>query len=236
MDDKGFKTFLKRGGRSQEAIERCVNYVILLEEYLKNSRENRSLVQIKSADLIDFVNWADSKSKTQAKTKSYLWAIRYYYEFMENSEISMLAGNLRQERIKRKPFLLKDFQGIDKVQIENLQKIGIRNIEQMCAAGATAGDRERLADRTGIPLSSIVKLVKLSDLARLPGVKAVRARLYFEAGIDTVEKIAVLEPEELREKVETYINQSDFPGVPTLPAEARYTVEKARELPKIIEY
>ena len=47
MDGEGFRTFLKRGGRSQEAIERCVNYVILLEEYLRNSRENRSLEQIK---------------------------------------------------------------------------------------------------------------------------------------------------------------------------------------------
>lgn len=67
-------------------------------------------------------------------------------------------------------------------------------------------------------------------------MKGIRARLYYDAGIDTVEKIAAMEPEELHERVITYVEESDFEGVPTLPAEAKYTVEKARELPKIVEY
>lgn len=234
MDREGFKIFLKRGGRSQKAIDRCVNYVTTLEDYLKTSKCNSSLDQIKSIDLINFTKWADSKLKT--KTKSYLWAIRYYYDFKENLEISTLAGMLREERIVRKPFLIKNFLGIEEAHIEILREIGIRNIEQMCAAGATAGDRQLLADRTGIPLTDILELVKLSDIARLPGVKAVRARLYYEAGMDTVKKIAALEPEELREQVVAFINQSDYNGVPTHPSEAIYTVEKARELPLMIEY
>jgi hypothetical protein len=67
-------------------------------------------------------------------------------------------------------------------------------------------------------------------------VKGIRARLYYDAGIDTPEKIAALEPEELRTQVVEYVNKSGFDGVPTLPAEAIYTVEKARALPKIVEY
>jgi len=54
--------------------------------------------------------------------------------------------------------------------------------------------------------------------------------------MDTVEKIAAFKQEELREQVVAYINQSDYNGVPTLPSEAIYTVEKARELPLMIEY
>ena len=54
------------------------------------------------------------------------------------------------------------------------------------------------------------------DLARIPGVKGTRARLYFEAGIDSVEKIASLEPEEFREMVVDHVDQSGFEGVPTL--------------------
>ena len=49
-----------------------------------------------------------------------------------------------------------------------------------------------------------------------PGVKGTRARLYFEAGIDSVEKIASLEPEEFREMVVDHVDQSGFEGVPTL--------------------
>jgi hypothetical protein len=77
--------------------------------------------------------------------------------------------------------------------------------------------------------------VKLADLARIPGVKGTRARLYFEAGIDSVEKIASLEPEEIRELVVDYVDQSGFEGVPTLAKEAVYTVEKARKLPKMVD-
>ena len=93
-----------------------------------------------------------------------------------------------------------------------------------------------LADHTGIPLPSIIEFVKLSDLARIPGVKGIRARLYYEVGIDTIEKMADLEPEELHAQVTAYVNSSNFNGIATLPAEAIYTVEKARELPKIVEY
>jgi predicted RecB family nuclease len=76
----------------------------------------------------------------------------------------------------------------------------------------------------------------LADLARIPGVKGVRARLYYDAGIDTVEKLAAIVPEELREMVVAYVEISGFDGQPTLPAEAKFTVEKARKLPSIIEY
>jgi len=153
MDREEFKIFLKRGGRSQKATDRWVNNLTMLKDYSKTSKGNSSLDQINSIDLMDYVNWADSKSKT--KTKSYLWAIRYYYEFKENSELSILAGILREERIVRKPFLLKNFLGIEEAHIEILREIGIRNVEHMCAAGATAGDRHLLADRTGSPLTDI---------------------------------------------------------------------------------
>ena len=67
-------------------------------------------------------------------------------------------------------------------------------------------------------------------------MKGTRARLYFEAGIDSVEKIASLEPEEIRELVVDYVDQSGFEGVPTLAKEAVYTVEKARKLPKMVDF
>ncbi|MBK5106822.1 MAG: hypothetical protein JJE12_01765 [Anaerolineales bacterium] len=66
-------------------------------------------------------------------------------------------------------------------------------------------------------------------------MKGTRARLYYEAGIDSVEKIASLEPEEFRELVVDYVDQSGFEGVPTLAKEAVYTVEKVRKLPKMVD-
>jgi hypothetical protein len=92
-----------------------------------------------------------------------------------------------------------------------------------------------LAARTGVPEEAILELVKLSDLARLTGVKGIRARLYYDAGIDTVAKMARWEPEALREMVVEFVERTGFEGVATLPAEARHTIREARALPKVLE-
>jgi hypothetical protein len=83
---------------------------------------------------------------------------------------------------------------------------------------------------------AILELVRLSDLARIPGVKAIRARLYHDAGIDSVEKMAHMEAHELRETAVKFVDESGFDGIPTLPAEARFTVDYARKLPNVVEY
>jgi hypothetical protein len=82
---------------------------------------------------------------------------------------------------------------VDAQNVQRLGVAGIKNVERMLAAGRTPGARQELADRTGVPLDDVVEFVKLSDLSRLGGVKAVRARLYYDAGVDTLEKMAQLQ-------------------------------------------
>ena len=78
---------------------------------------------------------------------------------------------------KRNPFKLKEFRGVDACHIEKLSALGIKNADQMLKAGQTRKQRATLAKETGIPEKRILELVKLSDLARLPGVMGIRARL-----------------------------------------------------------
>ncbi len=210
MEAEQFERFLKQGGRSQNAVSRCIKYVAEFEDYLKTSRHDTTLDEAESEDLIEFVKSLDRESKT--KSKGYLWAIRYYYTYKDNPELSILAGLLREERIERKPFLIKGFKGVNQVYIDALAENEIRNISQMLVAGATKDERTALAERTAIPQASILEIVKLSDLARIPGVKGIRARLYYDAGIDTVEKIAAIEPEKLRAEVVEYSSASGFDG------------------------
>lgn len=234
MDVKGFALYLKKGGRSPSAINRCMNYVSEFEIFLKESRNGKEIDNANADDLIEFADMLDLNTKLKAK--GYLWAIRYYYDYISNGEISGLAGLLREERIVRKPFELKKIRGVDQDQVLKLSECGIKNVTQMLEVGAIPDDRKRIAEETKTPQSVILEFVKLSDLARIPGVKGVRARLYYDAGIDTVEKIAALDPEELRTIVIQFIEESGFEGVSTTPSEAKYTVNKARKLPKIIEY
>lgn len=142
-----------------------------------------------------------------------------------------LIGMLYMETYK-----LKDFRGVRTEFVEKLVSRGIKTAEQMLDAGKTKTGREKLAEETGVPAEYILELVKLSNLARIPGVKQIRARLYYNAGLDTLDKIAERDPEEMREMLKEFIERSNFDGIAPLPKEAVMTVTLARHLPKIVEY
>lgn len=230
MDE--FRRFLKKGGRSERAAERAIAHVAEFAGYL--AEHGKGLDGADGADLESFVARVEGEPRASAKT--HLWAIRYYCEHTANEGLRRLAGVLREQRMERKPFPLSGFCGVDPADVERLAAAGVRNIEQLLEAGRTGEGRAALAEETGVPADAVLKLVQLSDLARIPGVKGVRARLYYDAGVDTVQKMAEWEPEPLREMVAAFVERTAFDGVAPLPAEARYTVDWARRLPAVVEY
>ena len=141
----------------------------------------------------------------------------------------------RMAEKKRNPFKLRDFRGVDPELIARLEASGLKNADQMLAAGCTRQQRATLVKETGIPEPVILELVKLSDLARLPGVKGIRARLYYLAGVDSIRKMASWEPEALRQMVADYVQRTGFEGLPPLPKEVSSTIANARNLPILIE-
>lgn len=137
---------------------------------------------------------------------------------------------------KRNPFKLKDFRGVDQRVLSNLANLKIKNAEQMLFASQTAENRRALAKQAGIPLEAIVELVRLCDLSRLPGVKGIRARLYYDAGVDSVEKLASYEPDELLAQTRDFVQRTGFEGIAPLPKEVSSTIANARKLPKVVEW
>lgn len=136
---------------------------------------------------------------------------------------------------RRAPFKLHEFRGVDPEAIGKLAAYGIKTVEQMLAAARTKPQRTALATATAIPEPVIVELVQLSDLARLPGVKGIRARLYYDAGVRSVEQMATWAPEALRQMLIAFVEQTGFAGIPPLPKEVRSTIENAQHLPKVVE-
>jgi hypothetical protein len=78
--------------------------------------------------------------------------------------------------------------------------------------------------------------VKLSDLARIPGLKNIRARLYYEAGVDSIKKLAVWDPEELRAMLVDFVEETGFEGIAPWPKEASSAVKTAKKLPEMVDY
>ena len=137
---------------------------------------------------------------------------------------------------KQNPFKLRDFLGVNPDHVIKLEILGIKNTSQMLSAGQTAEKRRILANRAEIPEEVVLELVKLSDLSRLPGVKGIRARLYYAAGVDTVEKLAACEPQALLMLASEFVQHTGFEGIAPLPKEVSSTIANARKLPKAVEW
>lgn len=73
-------------------------------------------------------------------------------------------------------------------------------------------------------------------MARIRGVKSIRARLYYDAGVDTIEKLAKWDPKELRAALIKFVEKTGFEGIAPLPKENESTIAEAKKLPRIVEY
>ena len=234
MEEEEFKRFLKRGGRSPSVVERCINHARDFEAFLRDHRKVRSIDEATDPDIEAYVEWVERSPKASAKT--HLWALRHYFQYASMGEQSALVTRLRQDRIKRTPFPLKNFVEVDPKHIERLATMGIRSADEILEAGCTPEGRRRLAEESGVPPESVLEVVKLSDLARIRGIKGIRARLYHDAGVDTLEKMAAWDPEEMRAMLVEWVERTGFQGIAPLPKEALFSVEEAKRLPLIVEY
>jgi hypothetical protein len=131
---------------------------------------------------------------------------------------------------------LKDFLGVNHQHTQALRKEGVVTCEHMLKAGRSEEDREKLAKKTGVPPSAILELVKLADMSRIVGLKSKRARLYYDAGLDTLDKIAKSDPEKMEKMFVEFVKRTKFDGTPPPLGEAAFAVKLAKYLPRVVEY
>jgi predicted flap endonuclease-1-like 5' DNA nuclease len=235
MNEQEFRRFLKRKGKKPHVVENLIKQVEQFTEYLVQER-GQGLDDADAQDLEDYVAALEALKPGEARKR--VRGLALYYQFTGNAAMASLAAAVREEAVAktRRPFALKDFRGVNPQHIAKLNSIGILNVEHMLDAAKTPESRQRLADETGVPLDAILELAKLSDLSRIAGVKGIRARLYYDAGVDTLEKIAQWEPEALRAMLIEFVERTGFDGIAPLPKEIQFTVMTASKLPRIIQY
>jgi len=229
MDTERFRTYLKRQGRSTNAVQRCIGISTAFREFLHHHP-----VEASSDDVRAYAQKLEAQKEGSSKTA--LWALIYYFRFLGRVDLADCASQMRQAKIQRKPFKLASFRGVDADRIAKLASLGIESVEQMWTAGDSPEKRTTLAQTTDLPLDFIVELVKLSDLSRISGLKAIRARLYHDAGYDTLNTIANADPDTMRQQIADFIDHTRFDGIPPTPKEAASTVAQAKMLPPLIQF
>ncbi|MBN2380619.1 DUF4332 domain-containing protein [candidate division WOR-3 bacterium] len=234
MNEESFRIYLKSRGKKPHVVDGLVNSIRLFEDYLR--QRGKGLEDAFENDLGDYA--AVCEVEKQGSTKVRVRGIMLYYDFTGNKSMARQANEIRETQTAktRKIFQLKDFMGVNLDHIEKLSKFGIIDVNQMVELGKTPQLRKELSGKTGIPREGILELVKLSNLARSSGLKAVRARLYHDAGFDTWEEIARWDPEKMREKIAEYVKDTDFEGIPPTPKEAANAVVTAKKIPRIVEW
>jgi predicted flap endonuclease-1-like 5' DNA nuclease len=236
MDKEGFRKFLKKKGRSERVTDAAIARVEEFERYLKKERGGKDLDVAKPDDLDAFISWVEKDEDLAAK--KYLLGISRFYEYVPNEQLSDMASFRWNERMASSaaPFRLKEFRGISPADLKKLENAEIRNVSEMIEAGRTPAKRKELSAKTGVPVAIVLELVKLSDLARIQGVKGIRARLYYDAGVDTLEKLAEWNSQELRMMLTRFVEKTGFEGMAPLPKEVYNAVQIAKRFPKIVEY
>lgn len=147
MDEEGFLKFLRRGGRTPGMARKVIAAVTAFGRYLAEQR-GVGLDQAGAHDLEAYVAWLEREPRKSAK--GCLHALHYYYDYIANEDMARLAGLLRQERIKRAPFPLREFRSVQPEHVEKLEAIGVRNADQVLAA---AGRRLAARPLPGGPAS-----------------------------------------------------------------------------------
>ncbi len=227
MNERLLIEYLDQLDVRKNLIKRIINSTKKFEKYL--TKLNKTLDNITPEVLDKFLY----EHTTKYISKYYIQDLRYYYGKKENKVMLNAIEKLKYKYTP--PFSLSNFT-IDKEYLKELNKIGIKTNNQLLNVCKTSDQRYKLSNKTNIPLDEINRITKLSDLSRIFAVKETRAQLYYESGIDTVEKISKLESTELINIVTRYIEKKGFLGIPTLPKEADFTVNFAKKLYKIVEW
>lgn len=128
---------------------------------------------------------------------------------------------------------LKEIECIDKnfmqMLIDEKIKTSSKYIGLCCS-----GDVGSVAKKYNTDSNEVYKLLCLCDLMRLPGVKNVRAELYFNCGFETIQSFVGKDAEKIREEITNVISRNNLSqGVPLLK-EINTQIAVATILPKLL--
>jgi hypothetical protein len=136
-----------------------------------------------------------------------------------------------------RPIALNKLIGIDPGVVERLAEVGVKDTRQLFERAKTVEGRAALAIQADVPEGVMLELTKLSDLARPPYVGPIFARLLYESGIDTIEKLSAMDAQELYDrlvetKVKTGVYRAPIPGVEDMAT----WLQPVGRLPRVVEY
>jgi predicted flap endonuclease-1-like 5' DNA nuclease len=129
-----------------------------------------------------------------------------------------------------------DLEGVGPALAAKLEAAGIKTVEGLLEAGATAKGRKDLAAKSGVDEGKILKWVNMADLFRIKGVGSEYSELLESAGVDTVVELSKRVGANLHAKmVEVNTAKKLVRKMPT-QGQVEDWVKQAKEMKRIVTY
>lgn len=231
-EEAAFRRHLKSAGKQPDVIEGLVGQVHAFEAWL-GERYALSLKEASQQHVHAYLS-ASAAQGSRLRVRG----LGLYFAFSGQAPLAELVSSAREAGAAntRRAEKLRAFRGVRAEDAARLEALGVATTRDMLDAGRTPQQRRSLAERSGLPAEVIEDLVHLADLSRIEGVKGIRARLYVDAGVDTLDKLAAWEPGALRAYLVEWVARTGFEGVAPLPKELENTISAARGLPRMVQY
>jgi hypothetical protein len=174
--------------------------------------------------------------------KELIQSLKKKDKFTELSKVDCLSGDYLTILLRElnstlpKPNKIADFFWISKNTIEKLEKIGIKNTEILYDKVITKSNRQILAESVGIDYRDILELTKLTDLSRIKWVGVTYARILYDLGVDTAEKVSKSDAIDLHSRINQFIKEKNLFNGQIGINDIKILIETATEIPLEIEY
>ncbi|MBN1184824.1 MAG: DUF4332 domain-containing protein [Bacteroidales bacterium] len=134
------------------------------------------------------------------------------------------------------PNNIRDFPGINIDVAAKLERAGIKHTLHLFERIRTKSNRTELATELNIDNKILYDLAKLTDLSRIKWVGPIFARLLFESGFDTAEKVSMADYRQLYKTVIEINNDKKYYRGKFGENDMKLCVKVAVDVPKIIEF
>lgn len=171
--------------------------VILLERRGERREALESAGIVTVADLISTLSTEKRLSEVAATTG------------LEEGYLTILRRQARS--FLPSPVALNRFASIDEASVARFRDAGLRNSRHVYDAVEVQGV-EGIARNLDVGVSSVERIVSLSNLVRVPGIGPVFAEMFLEIGVDSLAKLAKSDPHDLYNRLEDLARKSGYNG------------------------
>lgn len=134
------------------------------------------------------------------------------------------------------PVNLNKFPEIENDAILKLNEIGIKNTSHLFKKVKIEEDRKELSIETGLNSEIIMELTKLTDLSRIKWIGPIFARLFFESGTDTAQKVSDADAKSLYKSLVKINDEKGYTRGKFIESDVELCIKVAKMVPKAIEY